>query len=478
MEDRACFVRDGEGRLQRVLGAMRDISKRKLAEEERERFVRILEATTDVVGMTLPDGEVIHLNAAGRKLAGLAAARIRTPSLISARRIRSGRMRSFSTKPFRRRSPTARGAARRRCSRAKVGRLPSCRCSSRTQSPDGEAGVSLHDHARHQRAEAQEVARMEEANRYDAAIRASGQVLFDWNSFNNDIAYAGDVERLLGYSDARRWPAGCAAFAALVHVDDLPAFDQEVARVNATRDPFRLTCRMLRKDGREIVIDAKGFFFLDRQGNFGRMVGFLADITGKAARPARAHPGARKPRAARRRAHRGTGRAPRRSSRFAPVSRRLSRTSGSERWLARSVSAIFREASAIVHEMLRVDFCSVLQLTPDKRELVAVGGAGWPDEASYNRVPVGRVSQSGYTLLTQEPVIAEDLATETRFRVSDAMRSVGARSAVSVIIQAGDEPIGVLCAITGEAAEVHPGRRAFSPVRRQRPHRRDHAAAR
>src|SRR4249920_2466235 len=49
---------------------MRDISSRKAAEQERERLVRILEATTDVVAMAHPNGEILHLNASGRKLLG------------------------------------------------------------------------------------------------------------------------------------------------------------------------------------------------------------------------------------------------------------------------------------------------------------------------------------------------------------------------------------------------------------------------
>jgi PAS domain-containing protein len=46
----------------------------------------------------------------------------------------------------------------------------------------------------------QEVTRIEWANRYDAAIRASDQVLFDWNSTTNEITYGGDLEQLLGYN--------------------------------------------------------------------------------------------------------------------------------------------------------------------------------------------------------------------------------------------------------------------------------------
>ncbi len=42
------------------------------AEEERARLVEILEATSDYVGMSDPEGRQIYLNAAGRRLTGIA----------------------------------------------------------------------------------------------------------------------------------------------------------------------------------------------------------------------------------------------------------------------------------------------------------------------------------------------------------------------------------------------------------------------
>src|SRR6266568_4311107 len=42
----------------------------RLAEEERARLVKVLEATSDYVGISDPTGKIIYMNAAGRKLAG------------------------------------------------------------------------------------------------------------------------------------------------------------------------------------------------------------------------------------------------------------------------------------------------------------------------------------------------------------------------------------------------------------------------
>jgi diguanylate cyclase (GGDEF)-like protein/PAS domain S-box-containing protein len=57
--------------LMRALTEAEDRLRAQKAEEERNRLVEILEATSDVVGMTDPEGHSIYLNAAGRKMHGL-----------------------------------------------------------------------------------------------------------------------------------------------------------------------------------------------------------------------------------------------------------------------------------------------------------------------------------------------------------------------------------------------------------------------
>ncbi|QKQ72209.1 PAS domain S-box protein [Nostoc sp. TCL240-02] len=51
-----------------ALSVVRDISDRKLAEQEQRRLLTILEATTDIVGMADADGNSCYLNKAGQKI--------------------------------------------------------------------------------------------------------------------------------------------------------------------------------------------------------------------------------------------------------------------------------------------------------------------------------------------------------------------------------------------------------------------------
>jgi PAS domain S-box-containing protein len=61
---------DEDGRFAGAFGMLTDITERKRAEESQARFVAILEATTDLVGMADMQGRRLYINHAGRKLRG------------------------------------------------------------------------------------------------------------------------------------------------------------------------------------------------------------------------------------------------------------------------------------------------------------------------------------------------------------------------------------------------------------------------
>ncbi|MDR6790306.1 PAS domain S-box-containing protein [Sphingomonas sp. BE138] len=59
------------GRPDRILSVSRDITELRASEEERDRFVRLAENSTDFVGMARTDGGVFYMNDAARDLVGL-----------------------------------------------------------------------------------------------------------------------------------------------------------------------------------------------------------------------------------------------------------------------------------------------------------------------------------------------------------------------------------------------------------------------
>lgn len=113
-----------------------------------------------------------------------------------------------------------------------------------------------------------------------------------------------------------------------------------------------------------------------------------------------------------------------------------------------TLSDLFRSATDLVRSTLEGLLCAVLQTLDDGAALGVVGISGWPGTDAANRIPGGKSSQSGYTLMVGGPVVVEDMATETRFEISEPVRRIGAVSAITVIIQTEGSPFGVLSAMS------------------------------
>ncbi|PZO81113.1 MAG: histidine kinase [Sphingomonas hengshuiensis] len=64
-------IRGIDGSVERILSVSRDISELRASEDERDRFVRLAENSTDFIGMAGLDGRIWYLNDAGRRMVGL-----------------------------------------------------------------------------------------------------------------------------------------------------------------------------------------------------------------------------------------------------------------------------------------------------------------------------------------------------------------------------------------------------------------------
>jgi PAS domain S-box-containing protein len=118
---------------------------------------------------------------------------------------------------------------------------------------------------------------------------------------------------------------------------------------------------------------------------------------------------------------------------------------------------VLDETVALVAHTLNVEYCKVLELLPDGKALLLRSGVGWKAGlVGHGTVGAGMDSQAGYTLLSDQPVIVEDLTTETRFSGSPLLHEHNVVSGMSVVVPTTEGPYGVLGVHTRT-------RRAFSP---------------
>ena len=115
------------------------------------------------------------------------------------------------------------------------------------------------------------------------------------------------------------------------------------------------------------------------------------------------------------------------------------------------IGDLMEDAVALVARVLGIEYAKVLELLPGGEELLVIAGVGW-EEGVVGRTKVDstRNAQAGYTLLSDEPVVVEDLRSETRFRGHPLLHEHGVVSGMTVIIRPGGRPFGVLGAHTRE----------------------------
>jgi PAS domain S-box-containing protein len=98
-----------------------------------------------------------------------------------------------------------------------------------------------------------------------------------------------------------------------------------------------------------------------------------------------------------------------------------------------------------VARVLDVEYCKVLELLPEGRALLLRAGFGWREGlVGAAEVTADRASQAGYTLLSSEPVVTEDLEAETRFSAPRLLVDHGVLSGLSVVVGPPEAPFGVL----------------------------------
>jgi putative methionine-R-sulfoxide reductase with GAF domain len=113
-----------------------------------------------------------------------------------------------------------------------------------------------------------------------------------------------------------------------------------------------------------------------------------------------------------------------------------------------NLEAVIGQAVLFVEQMLEVECCGFWELLGGGDELVLKNGAGWLDgHLGAARAAVDSDSAEG-TSIRQGPVIVEDWAEETRFRMPTPLRDHKLRSSLVVPVPGAGGPVGILTAHT------------------------------
>ncbi|MBE9128124.1 PAS domain S-box protein [Coleofasciculus sp. LEGE 07092] len=115
-------------------------------------------------------------------------------------------------------------------------------------------------------------------NRYDAAGQINGLLLYEWNQETGELIWGPNSEQVLGYSQSEL-NGGITQWWDFIHPEDRENTQQELDRIEVTKEPLHLKYRLQRKDGTFITVEDKGQPYPNRDGFLTRMVGFMVDIS-------------------------------------------------------------------------------------------------------------------------------------------------------------------------------------------------------
>ncbi len=109
------------------------------------------------------------------------------------------------------------------------------------------------------------------------------------------------------------------------------------------------------------------------------------------------------------------------------------------------VSTLFSQSVMLVAQTLEAEFCVILEALPDGQGFRKRAGMGWNNnDAGWAEIDPTEGSQAGFTLLSCEPVVSEDVGEERRFNATQILIDHGIVSGLTVGIQGHAKPFGIL----------------------------------
>jgi diguanylate cyclase (GGDEF)-like protein/PAS domain S-box-containing protein len=224
------------------------------------------------------------------------------------------------------------------------------------------------------------------------------------------------VEEILGYTP-EEWLADPELWARLLHPDDRErALSQETRKTIGTRNPPPVDYRMITRDGRTVWILDEAVLEPDETGT-PVWHGVLYDITERKSAEQEAQ---------------------RAAAQQAAVARL-----GGRALKDGEPDELMGEAVSLMTEIEGVEAACIWEIGRDGRRLGLRAGLEGRVVGSA-RASAARDSHAGAALDSRLHVIVDDWESERRFSMPPALRVIGVRSSLAVLIDGKQEPFGVL----------------------------------
>jgi diguanylate cyclase (GGDEF)-like protein/PAS domain S-box-containing protein len=272
---------------------------------------------------------------------------------------------------------------------------------------------------------AQEEALSKSNERFDMAVRATNDVIRDWNLATDELWWNENFTKVFGYARETIDP-GAKSWYEHIHPDDQGRVIAGIHRFVALGgEKWSEEYRFRREDGSYAHVLDRGHAIRDETGRAVRLIGAMADISSRKQDEERIHHQA--------------------------LQQRLIAEFGQQALASTDLDDVLGRAVELVSVTLKADYCNVLELEPEEKQLLYKAAAGWPAEwIGQRRVMVRPGSRSEFVLTRREPLITKDYERETRFPPSP-LAELGVRSGIEVPIFGTAGTFGMLTAHAREA---------------------------
>ena len=115
-----------------------------------------------------------------------------------------------------------------------------------------------------------------ERKKYELIIAASGQVVYDYDLANGEIAWSGNLEQVMGYLPEEM--GGIEKWAERIHPEDRGEAVRLLEICEKNREVYEIDYRFRNRNGGYRWFHDRGFFLIEEDRNLRRMIGMMNDI--------------------------------------------------------------------------------------------------------------------------------------------------------------------------------------------------------